>query len=113
RSFLRLTDIPKEQYWSIERGSETGTFAVRVAEGDEFKALPDVMYRREGDKWVQDNKGQAATMKPNIAVTQALNRWPKLAIVDSASQTEKVVFDPNPQFQHRRFGRAQTVQWIG
>ncbi len=112
RLFRRIAEIPKKQLWSLEGGTRVDTFIVRTRE--ESRLLPTLVYRREGDKWVEDSKGHATgETHPDVRITQALDRWPKVAIIDSTTHQQRVVSDPNPQFQHRRFGRVQTIHWIG
>jgi dipeptidyl aminopeptidase/acylaminoacyl peptidase len=116
-SFRRIADIPKGQVWFLEGASDQNGFVVHdeePQEGDIYKALPSLAYRRQGDNWVRQTSERAPEAKhPIITVTQALDRWPRLIIRDPATHQETVITDPNPQFQHRRFGRVQTIHWPG
>jgi dipeptidyl aminopeptidase/acylaminoacyl peptidase len=112
RSFRRIAEIPKKQLWSLEGGGTVDTFIVRIRE--ESRVLPTVAYRHEGDKWIEESGGHVpGETHPDIRITQALDRWPRVAVIDSAAHQERVISDPNPQFQYRQFGRVQTIRWVG
>jgi len=116
RSFRRISDIPKGQVWSVERGDDKDTFLVQareLVEGDNLKVLPSLLFRRAGDKWINEGVPHRVTRVPDIVVKQGLNRWPTLVLIDSTTYEEKVILDPNPAFQHRLFGRVQNVRWTG
>lgn len=112
RSFRRIADIPKNQLWYLERGTTGDRFIVRTRE--EFKVLATLVYRRKGGEWIEDVGGYVpGEIHPDVRITQALDQWPRLVVADSAISGQRVINDPNPQFQHRRFGRVQTIHWSG
>ena len=112
RRFRWIAAIPKGQSWSLERGDNAATLVVRTHE--EFKAMGTQVYRLDGDKWVEASERLGSDEKhPNVTIAQALDSWPKLAFIDSSTHEQRVILDPNLQFQHRRFGRVQTIHWTG
>lgn len=116
RSFRRIADIPKGQVWSLERGDDTDTLLVHareLVEGDNLKVLPTLVFRRTAGRWLDESEARTLSTNPTVVVVQSLNDWPKLVLIDPATHQEKLISDPNPQFQHRRFGRVQNIRWVG
>jgi dipeptidyl aminopeptidase/acylaminoacyl peptidase len=111
-SFRRVADIPKNQSWMIQNGDSRDTFLVNVAKDGE--ALPPLQFRKKGNEWFQENASHSQNDPgSNITVSEAIDRWPKLVLVEPASHHETVILDPNPQFRACRFGRAEVIHWTG
>jgi hypothetical protein len=112
RSFRPIAEIPKSELWFLERGTTEDTLIVRRRE--EFKILPRRLFRRVDAKWIEGSERYAPEeIHPVVGIAQALEQWPKLAVIDSTARQQTVITDPNPQFQHRLFGRVETIHWTG
>jgi dipeptidyl aminopeptidase/acylaminoacyl peptidase len=112
RSVRPIAAIPKNQLWMLEPGDNADSFVVHTRE--EFRALPDIAFRRAGERWIENNSPpMVGQSHPNIRIAQSLDHWPTLAIADPATHQQKVITDPNPQLQQRRLGRVQTIRWTG
>jgi dipeptidyl aminopeptidase/acylaminoacyl peptidase len=72
-----------------------------------------VQFRHESEGW--RNAGEYKERNPgaDIVISQALESRPRLVKVDEASKHETVILDPNPQFEHLRFGKVEVVHWTG
>jgi dipeptidyl aminopeptidase/acylaminoacyl peptidase len=112
----RIIEMPTDQDWEIQPGSTCDSFQItgwtRGPGLDDTARIPTRSFHREGREWKED---QAAVEEPQpeITIHQSLNEWPVLVGVDRATHKEKVIFDPNPQFRHFRFGRREVVNWTG
>lgn len=112
RSVRPIAAIPKNQLWTLERGDSVDRFVVHTRE--EFRALPDIAFRRSGERWIENSGPQVAGQSyPNVKITQSLDHWPTLAVVDPATHQQKIITDPNPQLERRRLGQVQTIRWTG
>jgi len=112
----RIVDMPTDQTWDIEPASDPDSFQItgwRLGPGlDATEKIPTRSFHREGREWKED---QYALEEPQAEITvhQSLNEWPVLVQVDHATQKEKIIFDPNPQFRNLRFGRREVINWTG
>jgi hypothetical protein len=119
RTFQVIRYIPKGETWRLEPNTSTDIIYLRVQRAlpAGFPASKSILkYRRDGDKWVEQQdflNGEVAgkTGEREITITHALDQWPRLTAVDHAANQEIVIYDPNPQFRARRFGRVKTIHW--
>jgi dipeptidyl aminopeptidase/acylaminoacyl peptidase len=109
-SFSRIAGIPSDEVWAIQPGDSPDTFTVRATKGNED--LPTLEYRRKRNVWVQDKETDGGRV-PNIRISQTLDHWPQLVMIDSLTGKQSVVFDPNPQLASRRLGKVEIVRWTG
>jgi dipeptidyl aminopeptidase/acylaminoacyl peptidase len=113
-AFRRIADIPKDQAWRIEESGLRDRFRVGVAKVDEVERIESLEFRREGSGWVREDQNHADQDRgPNVTITEALDHWPKLEILDPITHSQGVLLDPNPQFRNRQFGRVETIRWTG
>ena len=111
-SFRPIVAIPKNQLWTLGRGGNADSFVVN--EREEFRSLPSREFRRWEKTWIESSERQMASeLHPNVRITQSLEQWPVLAIVDAATHQRTVITDPNPQLRQRKLGLVQTVHWTG
>jgi dipeptidyl aminopeptidase/acylaminoacyl peptidase len=82
-----------------------------VTEGDIYRVMPTVVYRKSNDKWDFAESSGTGHQTPSISV--AIDRRPKLVLKDATAAQERVIFDPNPDFDKFAFGRVEVIHWTG
>lgn len=115
--YRRITDIPPKAVWQVRQGESPSTVLVAGVEPQKdnvFRRIPTIQYRREGSGvWKNSGEYRESFAGSDIVLSESLESRPKLVKVDTVSHQETVILDPNPQFDHFRFGKVETVHWTG
>jgi dipeptidyl aminopeptidase/acylaminoacyl peptidase len=113
----RIIDMPTDAWLEVERGSGRNSFLIagwkEDAGGSFLSGIATRSFHREATGWVEDKTQSRRPELAEITIRQALDHWPVLVRVDRATQRETLILDPNPQFQHFRFGRREVINWTG
>jgi dipeptidyl aminopeptidase/acylaminoacyl peptidase len=112
----RVTDIPINEGWELSESHTPESFKARIwrVESEIVKPQPRSEFSKNGDQWVRKAEEEDGPEPgSNIKISQSIGHRPKLVLVDRGSHSETVILDPNPQFDHFQFGRAEVIHWKG
>jgi len=111
-----VATIPENEVWQLTDATRKDSVTAKIykiAEGDVYSAASSVVFSKSNNTWDRIPGAQETKSGSNITVSQSINQRPRLIVVGSGTRPEKVILDPNPQFDHLQFGRAEVVRWEG
>jgi hypothetical protein len=116
RSVRRIIDLPNNEYWVTRSGKTPHSFSVdrwKLEDGDLMRSIPPLEFQRERSEWKQRAESVGSAAFSDIAIDQAIDRWPRLTRTDAITQHKTILLDPNQQLRTATFGREEFIHWKG
>ena len=106
-----ISEIPEGEYWSVRASNSPHCFVVDAWTNQAAAATS--LFQFKDNRWIREDHSVRTSSNLNVSVREGLNSRPKLVETDPVTHRETVILDPNPAFDHFRFGHAEVIHWKG